>query len=395
MVGADGYASLARRNRRFVRLPVPLVADSFAAYEAERRRRGLLDLDDLLLEGARILQDDAGFAEALRWRFRHLYVDELQDVNPAQFRLVRLLCGDDPDLFCVGDPNQSIYGWNGADPDLLAQLPDVFPNTRVIRLDDNHRSSPAIVRLAAAALEVIDVPNSTRPDGPVPVIIRHKTDRDEAEWLAKEAWLSHPPGRRWSSIAVLARTNAQLRTVAQAFDRQRVPYSFASGDLGPASDLGTPSEDGTMLDGDPAGVPDPDEHKDGVILSTFHRAKGLQWPCVFVIGLSEGLVPIGSARSSVALAEEQRLLYVAMTRAEEELWCSWAFERDEGGGVRRKPSRWLGAIEREKAAFQAEQGPADPSSVLTHLSHIRSVMSRPAEPAPGDPAVRQNRPAPR
>jgi superfamily I DNA/RNA helicase len=150
-----------------------------------------------------------------------------------------------------------------------------------------------------------------------------------------------------------------------------------------------------MLDGDPAGVPDPDEHKDGVILSTFHRAKGLQWPCVFVIGLSEGLVPIGSARSSVALAEEQRLLYVAMTRAEEELWCSWAFERDEGGGVRRKPSRWLGAIEREKAAFQAEQGPADPSSVLTHLSHIRSVMSRPAEPAPGDPAVRQNRPAPR
>ena len=85
------------------------------------------------------------FAAAVRWRNRHVFVDEMQDVNPAQFRFLRLLVGDDPDLFVVGDPNQSVYGWNGADPSLLDRLPATFPGTRVLRLDENHRCSPQVV----------------------------------------------------------------------------------------------------------------------------------------------------------------------------------------------------------------------------------------------------------
>ena len=74
-----------------------------------------------------MLAADPDFADAVRWRFRHLFVDEMQDVNPAQFRLLTSVLGDHPDLFVVGDPNQSVYGWNGADPDLCDRLPEVLP----------------------------------------------------------------------------------------------------------------------------------------------------------------------------------------------------------------------------------------------------------------------------
>jgi len=208
------------------------------------------------------------------------------------------------------------------------------------------------------------------------VITEHRSDGDEARWVAREAWLAHRPGRRWSHLAVLARTNAQLRAIAEALDGQRIPYSFASGELGPASDLGPAPDDGTVnavaVDGAP---PPTDESIDNVVLSTFHRAKGLQWPCVFVIGLSEGLVPIGSARVEAALEEERRLLYVAMTRAEDELWCSWA--REAGGGRRpRRRSRWLGAIEAARAALEHEQAPAGPETVVEHLAQLRLLVSR-------------------
>jgi DNA helicase-2/ATP-dependent DNA helicase PcrA len=379
MIGPTEYEAAARRANRIVRVPMPLIAELFAAYEDARRRRGVLDLDDLLLESAGALDQNPAFAEGVRWRFRHLYVDEMQDVNAAQFRLLRALVADEPDLFVVGDPNQSVYGWNGADPGLLAELPELFSDTRVIRLDDNHRCTPAIVRLAAAALDATSpTPASSRSEGPIPVVAERGSDGDEAQWVARQAWLAHRPGRRWSHLAVLARTNAQLRAVAGALDRQRIPYTFASGELGPASDLGPSADDGTVEAAVVDGVaPHGDEPIDSIVLSTFHRAKGLQWPCVFVIGLSEGLVPIGSARVEAALEEERRLLYVAMTRAEDELWCSWAREAGESGGRRpRRRSRWLGAVEAARATLEHEQAPAGPETVVEHLAKLRSLVSR-------------------
>ena len=382
MIGPSEYEQGARRAGRVVRIPLGVMADLFSAYEDARKRRGVLDLDDLLLESAVVMEDGPAFAQGVRWRFRHLYVDEMQDVNAAQFRLLRALVADEPDLFVVGDPNQSVYGWNGADPQLLAELPRVFPNTRVIRLDDNHRCSPAIVRLAAAALDpATPTPTSTRDEGPVPVVAEHETDRDEARWVARQAWLAHRPGRRWSHLGVLARTNAQLRAIADALGDQRIPFSFASGELGPASDLESPSGDGPVAVANLEAAGSEDEPTDGVVLSTFYRAKGLQWPCVFVVGLSEGFVPMGSARSDAAVDEERRLLYVAMTRAEDELWCSWArLAGPDDGRVQRRPSRWLGAIENARATLEREQAPATPETAATHLAHIRSLVSRDAAP---------------
>jgi DNA helicase-2/ATP-dependent DNA helicase PcrA len=371
LASPDTYEELALESRRTLRVPAAAIAEAYATYEAERRRRGVLDLDDLLHEAATAIGSDPGFAEALRWRSRHLYVDEMQDVNPAQFALLRAICGDRPDLFVVGDPDQSIYGWNGADPELLAHLADLFPGARVLRLDLNHRSSPAIVRCAEAVLGAAGRRRSARPDGPLPGLRRLGTDLAEAEWVARQVWLAHRPRRRWSHIAVLARTNAQLTAVATALGTQRIPCALASGELAPASDLGQPGEDG-MVVGSPPGEGATDGPGDAVVLSTFHRAKGLQWPCVFVIGLSERFVPVPSARSAAALAEEQRLLYVALTRAEEELTCSWAAE--DGAGRSNERCRWLALFEDERAVLEREQAPADPGSVASHLARLRSLV---------------------
>ena len=128
------------------------VADAYARYESERSRRRLLDFDDLIVACADALAGDSEFADSIRWRTRHLFVDEMQDVNPAQFRLLTAMLADEPDLFVVGDPNQSVYGFNGADPTLLDRLPDILRGTKVIRLDENHRCTPQVVAVATAVL---------------------------------------------------------------------------------------------------------------------------------------------------------------------------------------------------------------------------------------------------
>ena len=128
------------------------MADAFTRYEAERSRRRLLDFDDLIVSCADALAGDSEFADSIRWRTRHLFVDEMQDVNPAQFRLLTAMLADEPDLFVVGDPNQSVYGFNGADPTLLDRLPDILRGTKVIRLDENHRCTPQVVAVATAVL---------------------------------------------------------------------------------------------------------------------------------------------------------------------------------------------------------------------------------------------------
>ena len=142
------------------------VADAYARYEAERSRRRLLDFDDLIVACADALAGDSEFADSIRWRTRHLFVDEMQDVNPAQFRLLTAMLADEPDLFVVGDPNQSVYGFNGADPTLLDRLPEILRGTKVIRLDENHRCTPQVVAVATAVLREGGAFGAARRGGP-------------------------------------------------------------------------------------------------------------------------------------------------------------------------------------------------------------------------------------
>jgi len=400
------------------RPPVPpaTMAALYERYENDKRRKGLVDFDDLLLLCAMALHDDAEFAAAQRWRFRHLFVDEFQDVNPVQFRLLQGWLGDRTDLCVVGDPNQAIYSWNGADPTLLTDFARHFPGAETVRLDRNYRSTPQVVALGRTVLpgggghEV----TAMRPEGAAPVVRQFDTDVDEAFGVARALRRAHAPGVAWSSMAVLARTNAQLVLLEEQFRAAGIPCRVGAGGallrqaevrgaldhlrrlpasvpfLSRLTDLEEDTGEGgaderrgniealvrlghdyaavdatATVDGFVAWLGAGDQNdfgagRDAVELTTFHRAKGLEWPVVFVTGLEKGLVPIGHATTPAAEAEERRLLHVALTRAVDEVHCTWAQRRTFGSrSLSRSPSPLLDPIQEAVAVMSAGLAPSD------------------------------------
>jgi DNA helicase-2/ATP-dependent DNA helicase PcrA len=385
------------------------VSEIWEQYEEAKRRRGVLDFEDLLARCAEEMRWDHEFAASARWRYRHLFVDEYQDVNPAQQRLLHAWLGPNEDLCVVGDPHQAIYGWNGANPRAIEEFPADFPGASLRELSTNYRSTREVLTIAGAVLggSSTIVAGGSCPEGPLPTVTSYEDDAGEARGVARQARLARRPGRSWSQIAVLARTNAQLTLIESALKAAGVPCKLASaaGLLkrpavqpalrdaslanGPAA-LSSWANDLLLTPGEDVGGAKTDSEaeqdleqlarlafefigedvratgtsfrnwldavwkrddepglRDAVQLTTFHRAKGLEWAVVFLVGLEDGYVPITHARDPDALAEERRLLYVACTRAEEELHCSWAAARSFGPSQRvpRSPSPWLAAIE--------------------------------------------------
>jgi len=366
-VAPGELASAAQQAQREMPASPEAVASLYARYEDEKRRRRLVDYDDLLARYAEALASDSRFAAAQRWKWAHVYVDEFQDLNPLQWRVLAGLLGDNDDLFVVGDPNQAIYGWNGADPSFLVEFPKRWPDAEVVRLDDNHRSSPQVVAAASAVLgRQGPAARSVRPDGPLPTLTCFPSELAEAKGIAKQVAAAYGEGLGWGDIAVLGRTNAQLGPVAEALRAAGVPVRVLAPDARHEAEGG------------------------GVTLCSFHRAKGLQWKSVWVCGLEEGLVPIAYATAPASLAEERRLLYVALSRAETYLHCSWALERRvaDGKPLRRGPSPWLASL----AAHCSMPATSSPLS-SGPLSPLGAGASRPR--APGAPlALERADPAP-
>ncbi len=358
-----GYTADARSGT-LAGLDVELVASLYSRYEHEKRKRGLIDFDDLLWLCVDAMERDPEFAAAQRWRWSHVYVDEYQDLNPLQFKLLRAWLGPNTDLCAVGDPNQAIYAWNGSDRTLLERFCDHWPSAEVLRLDANHRSSRQIVSAAAAALGSAGAGlTSTGRDGPSVKYLTYRSGRAEARGAASTLLGAKRSGRPWRSMAVLARTNSQLVEIAQSLDLLEVPYRIA-GDEGSPSALNnpaafdSPAAFDTVDDQANPGAPD-----GAVTLSSFHRAKGLEWDFVMLVGLEEGLVPFGRATTREQTDEERRLLYVAMTRAVEELHLSWAKVRYfTGRPVERQPCRWLDELDRSPAPADLSPLHARPSA---------------------------------
>ena len=420
MINPGAYAAACDEAGRRPPLAATLVASIYERYERQKRERSLIDFDDVLIQCARAMRDDRDFAAVQHWKFRHLFVDEFQDINPLQLHLLEAWRSERPDLCVVGDPDQAIYGWNGADTSALTDFAQRYPGCTIVRLDTNYRSSPQIVRLASSVLER-PVRRTVQGDGPVPSITAFPTDAAEAAAVARRLRDRRGPTMGWRHLAVLARTNAQLAILEEALRAARVPCRVRGGGslleqpevrswirdprhrgahplaprladleaiLDDVDDEGD-DEQARVGDGladerrrnlaelvrlaheylalDPTGTSDgfadwigamlrtddisPDA--DAVDLVTFHRAKGLEWPVVVVTGLERGLVPIGQATSSEALAEETRLLYVALTRAERELHLTWAEQRTFGArAVNRSPSPLLAGIEAECEAMR-------------------------------------------
>jgi DNA helicase-2/ATP-dependent DNA helicase PcrA len=451
-LGPAQYLHQADSNHRRTGLGAEQMAAVLERYDAEKRRRRVVDLDDLVVRAAELLEGDPAAAVAVRWQVQHLFVDEFQDVNPAQWRLLEAWRHGRPDLCVVGDPRQAVYAWNGSDPSLLARLPSLVPDVVTVRLEENHRSSPQIVAAAAALLAVEGgdgsaVPEAVGDDDVPPVVWGFEDEESEADAVAR--WLrgTRRPGHPWAHHAVLARTHARLEPVAAALERAAIPYRHAGnrgrppavrvvlralralGSSVPArsalveavAELRASSRaDGLGLDLDPAAthlgrlvdehaVDDPrptvgsflawlaanrgaadlaegalgdshgeganpsggDSGSDAVTLATFHQAKGLEWPAVAVIGVEDGTVPIVYATSTDALAEERRLLYVAVTRAESLLWCSWAAASTTKEGRRRRPSPLLAPLR----AAVAHHGPVQPEVALARLGDLRARLA--------------------
>lgn len=228
------YPTAARRAGRVTALSGDKVADLYARYEEEKRTRHLVDFDDLLVHCATALEDDPSFAAAQRWRYRHVFVDEYQDVNPLQERLLRAWLGGRPDVCVVGDPNQAIYRWNGADASFLLQFAREHAGAETIELVDSYRSTPEVLAVAASVL----AGDGGRPrplrahreSGPVPQVRTYATDAAEADGIARAVRDGRGPDVPWSGQAVLVRTNAQTVLIEAALRRARIPYRVRGGD---------------------------------------------------------------------------------------------------------------------------------------------------------------------
>jgi DNA helicase-2/ATP-dependent DNA helicase PcrA len=443
LVTPDRYARAAIEAGRTTPREVGQVAEIFRAYEREKRKRGLVDFDDLIAGCADVFTRDEAFADAQRWRFRHLFVDEFQDASPAQFRLLSAWLGDRSDLCVVGDGDQAIYGFAGADPGYLTRFEAHFPREQhpavgVVRLGSNYRSSPQVV---AAATSVLGSPNrrppavhAAKPDGPLPTVVDYDDDDGEARGVAGAVKEANRRGVRWSQIAVLYRVNAQSGAFEEAFARQGVPTRVRGGvrfldrpevqlslDALRASARAAPTRPFAdhltdLIEDAEAVSEERREHADALVrlgreylaaeggvgsvdgflgflqtalrdgggetsgdaveLLTFHRAKGLEFDTVFVTGVERGLVPISYAKTTDALDEEQRLLYVALSRAERDLRVSWARQRTVGARVaNRQPSMWISRIERALARLEGrEVEEPDPSeSIADARARVRDA----------------------
>ena len=224
-IGPDAYAADAAA--RATPIPADLMARVYADYERVKERARRLDFDDMLTLTVELLERDEDAAATVRARKRWFSVDEYQDTNPLQERLLELWAGDSRDVCVVGDEDQTIYAFAGASPALLTGFADRHPGTRVIELTENYRSTPQVLELANRLLAVQGRTKrlvATRGDGPSPVIDRHRDAEAElaglvvriSEWLAA--------GVAAAEIAVLVRTNAQLAPIEEALTRAGLAF---------------------------------------------------------------------------------------------------------------------------------------------------------------------------
>jgi DNA helicase-2/ATP-dependent DNA helicase PcrA len=207
------------------------VAVIYKDLEPGMRASNAASFDDLLVLPVRMLESDPRRLAAFRERFQFILVDEYQDTNRAQYRLITLLGGEHGNVAVVGDDDQSIYGWRGADIRNILDFEKDFPKATVVRLEENYRSTPSILNLANVVISENSTRmgktlRSTRPDGERVTIVGAFDDRDEADWVAEEIEARRTTERTLAlrDIAILYRTNAQSRSMEEAMRKRTIPY---------------------------------------------------------------------------------------------------------------------------------------------------------------------------
>jgi DNA helicase-2/ATP-dependent DNA helicase PcrA len=211
------------------------VAQAWEAYQKALRRQNAVDFDDILLLVLELFRREPEIRDLYRRRFRHVLVDEYQDTNAAQFQWILALAGPEGNVFVVGDDDQSIYGWRGADLRNILEFERAFPRARLVRLEENYRSTPTILDVAHAVVSRNRGRKpkrlwTRRPPGE-PVRFHLAADEEEEAQVVVEeiaATLRRgeiPPGE----IAILYRTHAQSRPLEEACVQRRIPYVVVGG----------------------------------------------------------------------------------------------------------------------------------------------------------------------
>lgn len=307
----------------FADAPVSAQAGGEAAQALRRRFRdhlletGTLSFDDMVPLAARLLGENPHLLSDARNRFPRILVDEFQDTSRDQLDLVKLLAGDEPSLLLVGDDDQAIYGFRGADPDNIGAALEHFPDMRILKLEVNYRSSAPIVEYSNAVFS--DKParlrkrlQAGRSLGSMPVrTVAHRTGAEQGAWMVGEMErLRKEEGLAWKDMAILFRLNVLEPYYRSMLMRLAGPEAAAE-----------------------------------TILSTVHAAKGLEYPAVFFAGLEDGILPYRRGAQELAperLAEERRIFYVGVTRAQRFLYlCSCRRRMLRGKAVEAKSSPFL------------------------------------------------------
>jgi DNA helicase-2/ATP-dependent DNA helicase PcrA len=362
------------------------IAAIYVAYESLKKQELAIDFEDVLLLTSAMLEQERVVRERVQDQYRYFTVDEYQDISPIQQRLINAWLGSRKDICVVGDPAQTIYSFAGATPVFLNTFTQRFPEAEVIRLSTGYRSTPEITFAANALLRNSSMGQeltASNDHGLHPSVDGYKDESGEIAGILSQITTLLSEGTAPQEIAILARTNSQLKGVERAMNSKGLPYQVRSTErfferqdvrdflkqVRQASVLPTEGATwidelrtiaqpyltgesidgiaallhlGRELDGDDGFTPKTlrgflREVEDRVTqnnpptmpvvtLATLHAAKGLEWERVFLMGASEGILPLetgSTGTSDAVVAEERRLFYVGMTRAKVDLHISY------------------------------------------------------------------------
>lgn len=222
------YAELAKTHDDEV------IAQVYEMYNSRLKRANAMDFDDLLVNTYKLFVQEPEVLAAYQRRFTYISVDEYQDTNRVQYKLVNLLASEHRNLMVVGDDDQSIYSWRGADISNILNFEKDYPEARVVKLEQNYRSTSHILDAAHAVVQKNEARRkkklfTTAGEGQKVQVYRAENERDEGRWIAGEIERFKQQGSDYGNVAVLYRTNAQSRSLEDMMLRAGVPYRIVGG----------------------------------------------------------------------------------------------------------------------------------------------------------------------
>lgn len=391
----EDYVNESSKRTQKPRINPEQIAQVYSAYMSLMKQERAMDFEDVLLLTAAMLEEEREVRERVQDQYRYFTIDEYQDISPLQQRVINAWLGSRQEICVVGDPAQTIYSFAGATPVFLNTFTQRFPDAEVIRLTSGYRSTPEItlmantvLRSAAMGQELV----AQNDHGAKPTVAAYKDESAEIAGVVKDIGALLSEGAPAQEVAILARTNNQLNSIEKAIAAAGLPYQVRNNErffdrtdvreflkgvrtasviptegvywLEELRTLAQPFLTGAAIDGiagllhlareldaDDSFAPKTlraylREVEDRVqqnnpptmpvlTLATLHAAKGLEWERVFLIGVSESILPFDSGNTGPenqnAIDEERRLFYVGITRAKKDLRMSY----------RGEPSRFL------------------------------------------------------